>query len=168
MSYSLRDYGSMVSETRAQVYLRAMEQTIRPGDVVLDLGAGTGLFSLVACRLGARRVHACDTNPAVQVARELVRKNGFGDRVICHEQRSDKLTLPEPVDVVVSDLRGILPLHGRHLPTLMDARKRLLKPDGALLPWRDQLWLALAETPQDHQRAVSPWDRNDFGLDLGP
>lgn len=168
MSYSLRDYGSMVSETRAQVYLRALEQAIRPGDVVLDLGAGTGLFSLVACRLGARRVHACDTNPAVQVARELARKNGFGDRVVCHEQRSDRLTLPEPVDVVVSDLRGILPLHGRHLPTLMDARKRLLRPGGALLPCRDLLWLALAETPQDYQRVVLPWDKHDFGFDLGP
>ena len=169
MSYSLRDYGSMIGDdVRAEAYARAMRQVIRPGDVVLDLGAGTGIFSLLACRLGARQVHACDTNPALQVARELARGNGFGDRITCHDGRSDKLTLPERVDVIVSDLRGVLPLHGRHLPTLIDARTRHLKPGGTLLPQRDRLWVALAETAEEHQRAVTPWGKNDFEFDLGP
>lgn len=169
MSYGLRDYGSMLaSNARVEAYARALRRVVHPGDVVLDLGAGTGMFSLIACQLGARRVHACDTNPAVQVARELARKNGFGDRIVCLEQPSDRLTLPEQVDVVVSDLRGVLPLHGRHLPTLVDARTRHLRPGGALLPWRDQLWLALAEAAEDHHRAVSPWGKNDLGFNLGP
>jgi protein arginine N-methyltransferase 1 len=169
MSYSLLDYGKMIGdEVRAESYARAMRQVIRPGDVVLDLGAGTGIFSLLACKLGARQVHACDTNPAIQVARELARGNGFADRITCHEGRSDKLTLPEPVDVIVSDLRGVLPLHGRHLPTLIDARMRHLKPGGMLLPRKDQLWVALAEAADEHQRAVTPWNKNGFGFDLGP
>jgi len=169
MSYTPRDYGTMIGDdVRAEAYAQAMRQAIRPGDVVLDLGAGTGIFSLLACKLGARHVHACDANPAIQVARELARSNGLAGRITCHEGRSDKLTLPERVDVVVSDLRGVLPLHDRHISTLVDARTRHLKPGGILLPRKDQLWVALAEAPEEYQRAVTPWGKNDFGFDLEP
>ena len=169
MSYSLRDYGTMIAdEARTSAYVEALRRAVRPGDVVLDLGAGTGIFSLLACRLGARRVHACDTNAAVELAGELARRNGFGDRVVCHEGPSTRLTLPEPVDVIVSDLRGKLPLAGRGLAALIDARERLLKPEGTVLPRRDTLWLALASAPEAHRRAVTPWSGNDLGFDLGP
>lgn len=169
MCYSLHAYGSMIGdEVRADAYARAMRQVVQPGDVVLDLGAGTGIFSLLACKLGARRVFACDPSPAIQVARELARSNGFGDRITCFEGRSDKITLPERVDVIVSDLRGALPLSSRHVPTLVNARSRHLKPGGILLPQKDQLWVALAEAAEEHQRAVAPWGKNDFGFDLGP
>jgi protein arginine N-methyltransferase 1 len=169
MPYSLRDYGKMISdEVRAPAYAEALRRTVRPGDVVLDLGAGTGIFSLLACRFGASRVHACDTNAALEVARELARRNGFGDRIVCHEGPSGRLTLPERVDVIVSDLRGVLPLAGRAVSTLIDARARLAKPEARILPERDELWLALAFAPDDHRRAVTPWLANDLGFDLGP
>src|SRR5215831_18693579 len=110
MPYALRDYGTMIADqARTTAYVEALRRAVRPGDVVLDLGAGTGIFSLLACRFGARRVHACDTNAAVEVARELARSNGFADRIVCHEGPSQLLTLPEPVDVLVWDVRGALP-----------------------------------------------------------
>jgi protein arginine N-methyltransferase 1 len=168
MSYSVRDYGTMIAdEVRTNAYANALRAAIRPGDVVLDLGAGTGIFSLLACRFGARRVHACDENAAVHLAAELGRANGFGDRIVCHEAPGHRLTLPEPVDVIVSELRGVLPLFGRSVSTLIDARARLLKPGGALLPQRDTLWVALASAPDEHRRAVAPWAANDLGFDLG-
>ena len=168
MSYSIRDYGAMMAdEVRTNAYAEALRKAVRPGDVVLDLGAGTGIFSLLACRFGARRVHAADENAAVRIARELGRSNGYGDRIVCHEVPGHRLTLPEPVDVIVSDLRGVLPLSGRSVSTVIDARARLLKPGGILLPQRDRLWVALASSPEDHQRAVAPWSTNDLGFDLG-
>jgi protein arginine N-methyltransferase 1 len=167
MGYSLRDYALMIAdEARTSAYTAALEKVLRPGDVVLDLGAGTGIFSLLACRLGARRVHACDANPAVQLARDLGRANGFADRIICHHGSSRTLTLPEPVDVIVSDLRGVLPFQGRSIATLVEARKRFLKPGGVVLPQRDKLWVALASAPEEHQRAIAPWSPNDLGFDL--
>jgi ribosomal protein L11 methyltransferase len=45
--------------------LAAMERVVRPGDSVLDVGAGSGILSIAAKLLGAGRVIACDIDPAV-------------------------------------------------------------------------------------------------------
>jgi ribosomal protein L11 methyltransferase len=46
-----------------QLCLKAMEQIVRPGDSVLDVGSGSGILSLAARLLGADRVVACDIDP---------------------------------------------------------------------------------------------------------
>jgi len=49
----------------------------RPGAAVLDVGCGSGILGIGACRLGARRVVMIDNDPvAVRVARENAEKNG--------------------------------------------------------------------------------------------
>jgi len=59
-----------------------LEDLVRPGEAWLDLGCGTAILALVAAHCGARVVRAVDADPdAVEVAREVVTANGFGDRV---------------------------------------------------------------------------------------
>jgi ribosomal protein L11 methyltransferase len=71
--------------------LRALEERLRPGDAVLDLGTGSGILAIAAARLGAERVLALDTDPqAVKAARQNAAANGVASTV---EVRED--TLPE-------------------------------------------------------------------------
>ena len=65
------------------------------------------------------------------------RDNGFADRIVVLQQRSTEVTLPERADVIVSDLRGVLPPYATHFADILDARRRLLAPAGRLLPMRD-------------------------------
>lgn len=61
--------------------LRAVEQAVRPGHRVLDLGTGSGVLSIAAAKLGARCV-AVDVDPvALDNARENAAANGVTDRV---------------------------------------------------------------------------------------
>jgi len=46
-----------------QLCLEAMEKLIRPGDSVLDVGSGSGILSIAAKLLGAKRVVSCDIDP---------------------------------------------------------------------------------------------------------
>lgn len=65
-----------------QMCLLALEDWMRPGARVLDLGTGSGILAIVAAKLGAGRVLALDTDPqAVGVARENVYRNRVADRV---------------------------------------------------------------------------------------
>lgn len=164
--YSVLAYGVMAMDAiRSDAYTRAIKETVRPGDVVLDLGCGTGIMSLLALRAGARRVHALDTDPAVWLARDLAVANGYGEKLVVHQQSSFDLVLDEPADVIVADLRGSSPLFGQNVASLEDAKRRLLKPGGVLMPSRDRLFVAIAETEVQRsylERGWASFDRNGF------
>lgn len=74
---------SMVDDQRIAVAERSLREMLETADLAgrsfLDVGCGSGLFSLAARRLGAR-VHAFDDDPeAVGCAQELRRRYGGGD-----------------------------------------------------------------------------------------
>ena len=165
--YSLAAYGDMIRDRgRMDAYLTALRHAIQPGASVVDIGAGTGIMACLACRCGADRVYAIEPSSAIEPARAIARANGLGERIHFIEKMSTSVTLPERVDVLVSDLRGVLPLLRHHLPSIIDARRRFLKPGGVLVPRRDVVRVAVAGAPDLYERHVGPWERNDYGLDM--
>lgn len=165
--YTISGYGEMLADRpRMRAYAKALRKSVRKGSVVVDLGCGTGIMALLACRYGARRVFAIEPDSAIAVARQAASDNGFGGRIDFYQDLSTRVELPEPADVVVSDLRGILPFFQHHLPAVADARRRFLKPGGRLIPQRDTLWAAVVETPRLHKTLNDPWTANRLDFDL--
>lgn len=167
--YSLRDYGSMIADAgRFNAFAKAIACAVRPGDIVADIGSGPGVFSLLACRAGARRVYAIESDDIIQFGRELAAANGFTDRIEFFQSDSRKTELPERANVIVSDLRGALPLYGHAILSLEDARQRLLATDGIMIPQRDMLKAAVIEAEEHYSRLTSPWRKSVPELDLSP
>jgi protein arginine N-methyltransferase 1 len=155
--YHLHDYARMLADAqRTEAFVRALEVRVVPGSVVVDMGTGTGLFALVACRLGARRVYAIDTNPVIEVARELARENGCSDRIEFIQGDVREVELPERAGVVVSDMRGGLPMAGAHLSAIDHARKEFLAPSGELIPRSDTLHAAIVGSAPLYGWATGP------------
>lgn len=150
--YRLTDYGSMLRDRgRVDAWSRALASVVSPTTVVLDLGAGIGTFSILACMHGCARVYAVEPQDVIGVAREHAIANGFADSIQFLQARATEIELPERVDVIVSDLSGALPLFEEHLASVIHARGHFLKPGGTLIPRRDRLMCAPVSSIAD------PW-----------
>ena len=167
--YSLRDFGAMIADAgRFGAYAKAIAAAVRPGDTVAEIGCGPGVFSLLACRAGARRVFAIESDDGIEFARQLAAANGFTDRIEFFQSDSRKTELPERVNVIVSDIRGVLPLHDHAVSSLEDARQRLLAAGGIMIPHADTLKAAVIEADEYFSRLISPWQKSVPGIDLSP
>lgn len=165
--YNISAYGKMIADApRMDAYVAALRKAIKPDSVVVDLGSGPGFFAILACRLGARRVFAIEPSNAIQVGRDAAREYGLSDRIEFIQDLSTKVTLPEQADVIVSDLRGVLPWFQHSITSIIDARSRLLRPGGVLIPRLDRLWAAVVENPARYAEIVEPWEANGHGVAL--
>ena len=84
--------------------IRALEDLVRPGMTVFDVGTGSGVLAIVAAKLGAKRVEAVDFDPvAVRVARENVRQNDAED--VVRTERSDLLkSVAGEADLIIANI----------------------------------------------------------------
>ncbi|MFN2493867.1 MAG: 50S ribosomal protein L11 methyltransferase [Pyrinomonadaceae bacterium] len=165
--YSVSGYGKMIADKpRMEAYVKALRQSVKPDSVVVDLGSGPGVFALIACQLGARRVYAIEPDNAIFLAKEMAVANGCSNRIEFIQDFSTKVTLPERADVIISDMRGILPFFQNHIPSIVDARRRFLKPAGVLIPMQDRMWATLAEVPDLYGKFTNTWLSNPYDLDL--
>jgi hypothetical protein len=158
MSYSFDDYARMLAQpVRGEAYLAALRETVRPGAVVADIGAGPGMLGIYAATLGARRVFLVEPDHSANAAMALAEENGVGERIEVIRAPSTEIELPELADVIISDLRGVTPFHEHHLAAAADMRKRLLAPGGVCIPQRDVVMTALVEDDALYQRTVHAW-----------
>ncbi|HYJ78816.1 MAG TPA: class I SAM-dependent methyltransferase [Longimicrobiaceae bacterium] len=167
--YSLYDYCLMIEDpVRTDAYLAAMRRAITPESAVVEIGTGTGFFAVMAVRMGARRVYAIEPDPAIAAAREVAALNGCADRIEFIEAMSTEAALPEQGDVLLSDLRGVLPAHQFHIPSIAEARARLLKPGGVQIPQEDILWMALLESDEVSSSHLRNRDPAPYGVNFAP
>jgi protein arginine N-methyltransferase 1 len=164
--YSVHGYGKMIADIhRMNAYVSALKQSVKPGSVVVDLGSGPGFFALLSCKLGAGRVYAIEPDGVIQIASDCAKQNGVSDRIVFIQAESTNVTLPERADVIVADLRGVLPFFQKNLPSMQDACNRFLASGGVLIPRSDQLWAALIEAPVHYENLDAPW-RTQQGVSL--
>ena len=159
---------------RTSDYMAAVRAAVRPGDVVLDLGTGSGVLAVAAARAGARRVYAVEATDIAEVADRVFAANGVEDRVTLIPGWSRQVELPEPADVLVAEVIGSEPLAEEILETTLDARRRLLKPKPRLVPNALTILVRPLRIPDAESRLhviergdVERWQRL-YGIDLQP
>ena len=168
MSLVLDEHRQYLADTaRVSAFRQAIEEVVTPGDVVLDLGAGTGILGLMACRAGAKRVYAVDEGPIIGLAHEVATANGFQDRITHVKGLSTRVELPERVDVVLADQIGRFGFESGILEYFGDARARFLKPAGVMVPNEIGLVVAPVESPELFGQ-VEFWGRTPAGYDFRP
>ena len=164
MAYGPAQFGGMVVDAeRREAYNEALDRYVRPETRVLDLGCGTGFFTLGALARGAAHVTAVEIFDSVRLLPEVVDANGFGDRCTIYQGDVRKLDL-EPFDLVISDMRGSVPLYHDHLDVLSHVHEHLLADNAILLPLADKLRAGLVTLPEWYEDRSAPWhlDAHDW------
>ena len=118
-----------------QMVMEAMEQTIKPGAVCVDLGSGSGILSIAALRLGAKSAIGVDIDPkAEDIARENCGYNGFEapaftaftGNVLTDKPLMDRLCAEEFDVVLVNIVADVIVALSPVLPRLMNEKSKLI------------------------------------------
>jgi type II protein arginine methyltransferase len=139
----------MMNEShRNDAYYAGIKTAVKPGKLVLEIGAGSGLLSMMAAKVGATEIVACEAEPLVaKTATDIVNANGFADQVTILSKISYDVELgkdlPEKADVLIHEIFDSAIIGEHVLPAIEDAKKRLLKPDALIVPHAASIMIAL-------------------------
>lgn len=171
-------YAMMNDIERNEAFYEALKEVVTPQSVVLDIGAGSGLLSLMASSLGASSVLAVEGNKDIAaLAQAVVERNHHsvsqgGAVKVVNQLSADVVLDDDPADphrrkanLVVSEIIGTLLLGESQLDYIEDARNRLLTPDATILPAAGIQYATLIQSfDYANLTGVSSWR----GFDLGP
>lgn len=133
----------LADQPRLNAYDRALEYAVGPGDVVVDVGAGTLVLSMLALRHGAEHVYAIEADPQMAaVAARIIEQNDLKGRLTLIEGDARVVRLPRKADVVVSEMMGNLGPEEEMADVLGVVVRRNLKPGGRVVPQRLTTMLA--------------------------
>ena len=154
MDNYLKPYGDielqrrMVSDRpRTNAFAAAIREVVQPGDVVLDVGTGTGILAMFAAKSGARKVYAIDATDIAEVATDLVKANGLSDQIQILHGRAGELQLDQKVDLIISEWLGNAAFVEGMLHAVLDARDHNLSPTGRMLPSKVRVLIAPLDEP---------------------
>jgi SAM-dependent methyltransferase len=132
---------------RTSAFAAAIREVVQPGDVVLDVGTGTGILAMFAARAGAQKVYAVDATDIAEVATDLVKANGLSDQIQVIHGRASEVQLDQKVDLIISEWLGSAAFVEGMLHTVLDARDQNLAPTGRMLPSKVRVLIAPLDDP---------------------
>jgi ubiquinone/menaquinone biosynthesis C-methylase UbiE len=150
---------------RIETFQKAVSQSVREGDVVLDLGTGLGTFAFFAAKVGAKKVYGIDKKDIVEMAKELCKFNNLIEKVIFYKGNSDDIDLPEKVDLIVTEMLWSLFISKSTMKSIKDAREKFLKEKGRIMPESVRIYLAPVGNQNVYNDIVSV---NGYGIDWTP
>lgn len=119
---------------RTDAFIKGIGEIVRAGDIVVDIGTGTGILAIAAARAGAKHVYAIEASGIADAAQDAISRTEVAGKITLIRGLSTQIELPEKADVLISEIIGNDPFGENILPVFKDAVERLLKQDARILP----------------------------------
>jgi protein arginine N-methyltransferase 1 len=153
-------YMCLKDRMRTLAFRRAIRHVVRPGDIVVDAGAGTGILSFFAAEAGAKHVYAVEIDPMlVRSLRTSVALNYLEERVTVIAGDASTADLPTPVDVFIGELIETGLMDEMQVPVINTLRARgVIGPATRMIPeqYTTFVELVLDETAYYGFRIAAP------------
>jgi tetratricopeptide (TPR) repeat protein len=137
----------MNEQNRNQAYFDALKSMVKKDASVFEIGTGSGLLAMMAAKLGAKQVTTCESVPLIaETAQQIIADNKFGNIKVIAKKSTDieiGADIDEKADILVSEIFSSEMLGEHVLPSLEDAKRRLLKPNGKVIPAAGSIMIGL-------------------------
>ena len=158
----------MNEQHRNSAYFDALKSVITPQSTVFEIGTGSGLLAMMAAKLGAKQVTTCETVPLIaETAQQIIKDNHFEKSISVIAKKSTDIEIgkdiPAQADILVSEIFSSELLGEHVLPSLEDAKRRILKPQGKVIPAAGSIMIGLF-TGDDIKRNLLVEDSFGFNL----
>ncbi|XP_076806744.1 protein arginine N-methyltransferase 6-like [Clavelina lepadiformis] len=157
-------------DIRTNIYKKALfnSKNAIKDKVVLDVGAGTGILSCFCAQAGAKKVYAVEASSIAEQAKKVIMANGLQDQIDVIQGVMEDITLPEKVDVIVSEWMGYCLLYESMLTSVISARDKWLKEGGLLFPDSAMLYIAPICDDEIMVDKVNFWNDMEevYGVDM--
>ena len=130
----------LADRMRVENYYEAISKHVRPGDVVVDLGTGTGILAFFAALKKPTKVYAIEHSRMVEIATRLANENHLDNVEFCNCNSKD-FKIREKADVIIHEQIGSAIFNENMIENVTDLRDRILKEGGKILPNRFEVFL---------------------------
>lgn len=137
---------------RNKLLYEAIKQHVGPETNFLDIGAGTGVWAILAAKLGAKRIVAVEIEEClIPVMYKLAQENGVADKIEIIHANANDVKIRGKFDVIVSELFGSDAFGPETVKSFVYIRNRFLAPGGVLIPQK----LAMLAVPVHYERSIN-------------
>jgi protein arginine N-methyltransferase 1 len=155
----------MLADTvRLDTYYQAISKYVQKGDVVIDLGTGTGVLSFFAHQKHPKIIYAIDHSTIIDQA-QLVAESNHIKNIIFMKGYSKDISLPEKADVLVQEQMGSPLFDENMVECILDLRNRLLKKGGRILPNKFDFSVEPIQL-KNEWRVPFIWEQHIRGIDF--
>jgi ubiquinone/menaquinone biosynthesis C-methylase UbiE len=147
----------MLSDSaRNELLFRAIKRVVNNKTHFLDVGAGSGVWAILAAKLGAKRVVAIELEEAlIPMIHKHAQENGVADRIEIIQGNIDDVKIDGRFDVIVCELFGNEAFGEATVNSFLSLRKRFLKKSGVLIPERLEMWAVPVKGEEANSRQPS-------------
>lgn len=139
-------FNLLSDSVRLSAFKSAINNIVNPGDIVLDLGCGTGVLSMFAAQRGAF-VFSVEVDPIVAEAAEyFIKNNGFSSKVKIIQGDCRNIELDIKADVIICEMLDTALIAELQVPVMNNAIKKWLKPNGKVIPLKAETSAELINT----------------------
>jgi protein arginine N-methyltransferase 1 len=138
----------LADRVRMDTYSRAIDKHVNRGDVVLDLGTGSGILTFLATLREPKKIYAVEASRAIEMAKCVAAHNNFGNIIFLNKHSKD-VNIPEKVDLILHEQMSSFLFQEEIIENILDVRRRLLKPNGRILPSKFEVFVEPVKLKDD-------------------